>query len=178
MTNDTEQTHPSKGLKELKREAEWNFWKDQFEEKESEYRDRFPRVFEMLETVGLTKEPMILMNPYTNKPATRFFNGVYQHNLGVGIASDRIASALFEKGKITSEERDETIQRGLIHDANKPMEIMRAQVKGQDAFSQSAYDMELKLLEKKVRTFPSPSSIILRLLGKRLDTIVFPCFVL
>ena len=102
-----------------------------------DFEARFPRVFETFTRVGIhpTKSFPIL-NPYTETLETEDFTNIGEHCIAVGYAASKLVVALAQTDFMQEEEAERIIERALVHDLNKPYEIMRRKFMGGDATEQ------------------------------------------
>ncbi len=119
----------------------------------ADFEARFPKVFELFARVGIHPTKSLgIHNPYTGKQETEDFRNIGEHCIAVGYAASKIMDALVRAGVAEQSDADYVIERALVHDLNKPYEIIRRKAKGMDVpeevYSASAYDkLEPLLLE-------------------------------
>ncbi len=118
-----------------------------------EFRDRFPEEVWYFKVVGIDPtKPEAILNPYTLRISEDRFTNIGEHCIAVAVCASRITAALVEKGVIDAETADRIVARALIHDLNKPFEIMRREAKkaclAADVYSVAAYEKVLDLLAR------------------------------
>lgn len=104
----------------------------------------FPQELVLLREVGI--HPLLskqAFDPYRGELSTKNFSNIGEHCIAVALAAERIALRLAEAGMLSTDEIHSVVGRALVHDLNKPYEIMRrdAQKGGspEDIYSVSAY---------------------------------------
>ena len=116
------------------------------------FQARFPAEMELLRLAGLhPSQPTRPINPYTLLQSTESFSNIGEHCIAVAHCASMIASPLVRRGVLSAEDAHWITATALLHDANKPFEIMRrdAQRAGliDDAYSVTAYEQLGPLLE-------------------------------
>ncbi|MCB0334261.1 MAG: hypothetical protein KDD55_12220 [Bdellovibrionales bacterium] len=118
-----------------------------------DFEARFPKVFELFARVGIhPTKALPVMNPYTGEIETEDFTNIGEHCVAVAYAASKIMEALVQADVVEQSDADYVIERALVHDLNKPYEIMRRKAMGPDVpkevYSESAYEkLEPLLLE-------------------------------
>lgn len=111
----------------------------------AEFTEKYPFAMQILRIGGVhPTEDAKMDNPYTGKPHDESFTNIGEHCLAVASLANTVAIRLYQSGVISAEDVDMATSRGLVHDANKRLEIMRRNAvrEGviQDAYSPLAYD--------------------------------------
>lgn len=111
----------------------------------AEFTAKYPFAMQILRIGGVhPTEDTRMDNPYTNQPDFESFINIGEHNLAVGSFAGVVAKRLQEVGALTDEDVEWTTVRGLVHDANKRLEILRRNAMRagviEDAYSPKAYD--------------------------------------
>lgn len=117
----------------------------------SEFEDKFPDQMTLFGLIGMhPRENKPLINPYTQEPVTESFTNIGEHCISVAYCASRIASVMHETGLISNRDRNWICERALVHDLNKPFEIMRKWASkaglADDVYSVSAYEKLRPLL--------------------------------
>lgn len=104
----------------------------------------FPKQMEVFRLVGIDPtQSTPPVNPYTQQPFTESFSNIGEHCIAVAHCASKIVAALVQRGIMRDEDARGIAERALVHDLNKPFEIMRrdAQKVGlaEDVYSVSAY---------------------------------------
>ncbi len=82
------------------------------------------------------------VNYYTGGADSEVYGNIGEHSLAVARVCEVLAEPLVRVGVITPDQYRTTIERGLTHDANKGVEIMRRKANGDNtaaAYTESAY---------------------------------------
>ncbi len=113
----------------------------------------FPEQMKLFRLVGIhPTESTNPLNPYTKELSSENFSNIGEHCIAVAHCASKIASALVKQQLITEEDAHWITERALVHDLNKPFEIMRrnAQKVGlaEDVYSVSAYEKLKPLLDE------------------------------
>jgi len=95
------------------------------------YFELYPSAFELLRAGGVHPfDSQDFPNPYDGGTDRRDFRNVGWHSLAVGIFADRIGRHLVEKGRLMEAEHYQLVERALIHDACKRIEVLRREKLG------------------------------------------------
>ncbi|MFN5062766.1 MAG: HD domain-containing protein [Pseudomonadota bacterium] len=113
----------------------------------------FPEQMKLFRLVGIhPTESTNPINPYTKATSTENFSNIGEHCIAVAHCASKIAALLVQQGLITDEDARWITERALVHDLNKPFEIMRryAQKAGlaEDVYSVTAYEKLKPLLDE------------------------------
>lgn len=106
---------------------------------------RFPSAMAILRIGGVhPAEQIEMVNPYTNQPDAEVFTNIGEHCLAVACFAEVIATKLYEKDFLKEVDAAQTPEKGLIHDANKRIEVLRRKALKtgviEDAYSPKAYE--------------------------------------
>jgi hypothetical protein len=115
------------------------------------FEQEFPAQMKLFRFVGIhPTETVHPMNPYTKEISSESFSNIGEHCIAVAHCASVIAHALVVRGILTEDDARLITERALVHDLNKPFEIMRrnAQKNGftEDVYSISAYEKLQPLL--------------------------------
>lgn len=116
------------------------------------FTNRFPLAMQILRIGGVhPTEDSRLVNPYTGEPDDEVFTNIGEHGFAVACFTQTVAKPLQTQGILTEAEVDQLAVRGLVHDANKRIEIFRRKaVKAgviEDAYSPKAYETIRPILQ-------------------------------
>ena len=92
------------------------------------FNSRFPQAFDLFRFAGMHPHDHPsprLLNPYTGQVEFYDFRNIGEHSLAVGIAALKLATALAAVGMLRPGEVEGVTNRALLHDLNKPYEILR-----------------------------------------------------
>lgn len=111
----------------------------------AEFTEKYPFAMQILRIGGVhPTEDTRMDNPYTNQPDFESFTNIGEHNLAVGSFAEAVAKGLQAVGALTEQDIGWATVRGLVHDANKRLEILRRNAMRagviEDAYSPKAYD--------------------------------------
>lgn len=111
----------------------------------ADFERRFPNAMRILRIGGVhPTEGAKMDNPYLHQPDDESFANVGEHCLAVACFAESIAQRLQERGIFTQAEADWVIQRALVHDGNKRLEVFRKKALRagiiKDAYSPQAYE--------------------------------------
>lgn len=115
------------------------------------YTARFPLAIRLLQIGGVhPTQDSRMDNPYTKEPDNESFTNVGEHCLAVASFAEAVAQGLQIKGILTATEVGLVTYRGLIHDANKRIEVLRRKALKagviEDAYSLKAYETIIPIL--------------------------------
>lgn len=117
------------------------------------YEKKFPSEMALLRVVGI--HPLsngAVINPYTNQMTTENYQNIGEHCISVAYCAEKIAQALQQKGLLTESDVELITARALVHDLNKPFEIMRRDAARsglvtEDVYSVTAYDQVAQFMQ-------------------------------
>lgn len=118
-----------------------------------QFEAEFPEQMKLFRLVGIHPVDHVApVNPYTQKASDESYSNIGEHCIAVAYCARKIASLLQAGGVLSAEEVRGITERALVHDLNKPFEIMRREAKKaqllDEVYSVSAYE-ELKPLLTK-----------------------------
>lgn len=113
----------------------------------------FPEQMKLFRLVGIhPTESSNPVNPYTKATSTENFSNIGEHCIAVAHCASKLAAVLEQQEFISDDDARWITERALVHDLNKPFEIMRrdAQKAGlaEDVYSVTAYEKLRPLLDK------------------------------
>jgi hypothetical protein len=117
------------------------------------FEKEFPQQMKLFRLVGIhPTESSNPINPYTKETSTENFSNIGEHCIAVAHCASKLAAVLVQQGLISDEDARWITERALVHDLNKPFEIMRrdAQKAGlaEDVYSVTAYEKLKPLLDE------------------------------
>jgi hypothetical protein len=119
----------------------------------ADFERQFPKQLALFNSVGIhPRSSESVFNPYSREEEQSSYKNIGEHCLAVAHCAGILAQALLRAGHLNCNDASQIVQRALVHDINKPYEIMRKNYKSSgvvdaEVYSQSAYQQLEPLLK-------------------------------